>query len=142
MAKKRPAKPTIVGSPFGTPNGNKTNKDDNDDDKDPIKPSPFKKNKVSSLQKGPPTMKIIHVVPKVSLPIDDPDVSTGEEGFTIIIEGFMQNKQVQCLHKKNSCDRAAEFCAATEPLNHVFLFQDEDNEVMQEGNDGCWIVCW
>ena len=93
MAKKRPAKPTIVGSPFGTPNGNKTNKDDNDDDKDPIKPSPFKKNKVSSLQKGPPTMKIIHVVPKVSLPIDDPEVSTGEEGFTIIIEGFMQNKQ-------------------------------------------------
>jgi hypothetical protein len=76
------------------------------------------------------------VVPKVSLPKDDPNVETGEEGFTIIIDGYLQGKQVKCLYHKNSDPLCMQFCTATDPINHVFDYEVEDTPMMQEGNDG------
>lgn len=148
MAKKRAAK--VVGSPnpFGSPASKKGKSDKDDDDKEPIKPSPLLKKKgATSKKRGPPTMKIIHVVPKVSHPVDATDVLTGEEGFTILINGFMQNIQVRCIFEKNGPDPIpGQFCDATDPITHVFSYEDEDTPIMQEGNNGAMyqikLVCF
>lgn len=136
MPKRRAPKVPVAGSPFGSPLGKKGKTDDDDDELPPIKPSPFANKLGNATKKGPPTMKIYHVVPKVSLPLEDPNVETGEEGFTIIIEGFMQNKQVQCIYNKNSDTKAMEFVEATNPINHVFYHEIEEDPIMLEANNG------
>ena len=136
MAKRRPAK-VSAATPYGSPTAKKPKGNDDDDNNKgtptPVKPSPYAKKKKEL--KGPPKVVIHHVVPTVSEPGAKP-VKTGHEGATFIIEGYMQKKLVDCIYKKKSCPKAAQFCEDCDPVKHVFTFENKDETAFQVGDNG------
>lgn len=133
MPKVRPTKPAASGNPYGSPPGKGKGNGDNASSP-PIKPSPFKKsNKKKAAE--PPKIRIKHVVPIV-----DPDnaENTGHEGFTVIIDGWLQSKVTSCVYKKNIDPMAQMMFDAIDPVSHVFEYEDGDTPMMKQGNNGTW----